>query len=146
MLFVDPIFLFLFAPIAVVGFWALRSYVGITAALLWLTGCSIFFYGYETPHLIVYLLASYGFNYFVSRQLSDKPKRWLFALAVIVNLAYLGYFKYTNFFLANVEYLTGAHFNLSKIILPLGISFYTFQQIVYLSDAYNGHLKSVSFI
>jgi D-alanyl-lipoteichoic acid acyltransferase DltB (MBOAT superfamily) len=146
MLFVDPVFLFLFAPIVVFGFWILRSYAGITAALLWLTGCSIFFYGYEAPRLVVYLLASYSFNYLVSRRLSVKPKGWLFALAVIVNLAYLGYFKYTNFFLSNVEYLTGAHFNLSKVILPLGISFYTFQQIVYLSDAYNGHLTSLSFI
>src|SRR6266704_110398 len=104
MLFVDPVFLFLFSPIAVFGFWALRSHAGITAALLWLTGCSIFFYGYVAPRLVVYLLASYSFNYLVSRRLSVQPKAWLFALAVTVNLAYLGYFKYTNFLLANVEY------------------------------------------
>ena len=73
-------------------------------------------------------------------------KKQVLAFAIAANLLLLGYYKYANFFLANVNTLTGSSLSLGEIILPLGISFFTFTQIAFLVDTYQGKVKEYNFI
>ena len=90
-------------------------------------------------------LGSATTNFFVERKLlSIKKNRLFLLLGVLFNLCLLGYFKYFNFFIDNCNWLFGTHFQFTKIILPLGISFYTFQQIAYIVDAYKHELQPLA--
>src|ERR1019366_9054484 len=125
MLFSSYIFLFVFLPPTLVGFCLLSRWVGPKPAKLWLT------------------LASLLFNFWLGGRMgrvirsgrSGRP--WLF-WGVAANLLLLGYFKYANFFVSNIDALWGTDWTLRKIVLPLGISFFTFTQIAYLADVSRG--------
>jgi alginate O-acetyltransferase complex protein AlgI len=91
------------------------------------------------------------FNYFYGIQLSrdyraDRANPRALAIGIAVNLAVLAYFKYTNFFIDNANSLLGTHTALQQIVLPLGISFFTFQKIAYLVDAYRGEAEEYDFL
>ncbi|MEM9253821.1 MAG: MBOAT family O-acyltransferase [Pseudomonadota bacterium] len=110
---------------------------------------SLFFYGYWKPEYLLLILFSIGFNYFVGRLLSsDGPGRSKVVLVfgVAVNLGLLGYFKYANFFIENVNAALGTHWDVGTIFLPLAISFFTFQQISYLVDAWQGKTREYNFL
>jgi alginate O-acetyltransferase complex protein AlgI len=79
------------------------------------------------------------------RQEAARRKR-LLIVAVAANLLLLGYYKYANFFMGSVNSLAGSHLSLGEIILPLGISFFTFTQIAFLVDTYQGKVKEYNFI
>lgn len=153
MLFNSYEFLFLFLPIAVGGYFFLGSREKTSEwANIWLVGLSLFFYSYWDIKYLPLLLLSIGFNYMVSghiiRYRKEKQKRnakIVFLLGIVFNAALLGFFKYTDFFLENLNYL-GAHFPLLHIILPLGISFFTITQMVYLVDCYEGVAKERKLI
>lgn len=153
MLFNSYEFLFLFLPIAVGGYFFLGSREKTSEwANIWLVGLSLFFYSYWDIKYLPLLLLSIGFNYMVSgyiiRYRKEKQKRnakIVFLLGIVFNAALLGFFKYTDFFLENLNYL-GAHFSLLHIILPLGISFFTITQMVYLVDCYEGVAKERKLI
>ena len=109
----------------------------------WLVLASLAFYAAWNPRYLVLLLGSIAFNFLVGRGLtpnslllSTAARKLLLACGVIGNLALLGYYKYANFFVENVNHLMGSSISLGTIILPLGISFFTFTQIAYLVDAY----------
>jgi len=140
MLFNSYIFLFVFLPIAWIVFRLMARLRSATAAMLTLVAASLFFYGYWNPKLILLLLLSVAFNYSWSTWL-DRARAYsklLLALGIGVNLAVLGYFKYTNFLLENLS-RTGLLPQMKwNIVLPLGISFFTFVQIAYLVDIYTG--------
>src|ERR1017187_6033149 len=108
MLFSSYIFLFLFLPTALIGFGLLSRYRGVKAAKLWLVLASLFFYGWWNPVYVGLILASMMFNYWVGRQigrcgrLGRRAGGALF-WGVAVNLLLLGYFKYANFFIHNVD-------------------------------------------
>ncbi len=148
MLFNSYQFLFLFFPIAVVGFFsfARRSHV---LAAGWLTLASLVFYGWWSLAYVPLLLSSILFNYWTGWQIShaSQPvrKRWLI-FALIANLALLGYFKYADFFIATVDAVTGVEWPLLNIILPIGISFFTFTQIAFLVDTYQGKVREYRFV
>lgn len=84
------------------------------------------------------MLGSIIFNYSLGVQLAKgaKRKKMMLTVGIIANLVTLGYYKYANFFLDNINALSGSHFHLEGIILPIGISFYTFTQIAFLVDSY----------
>ncbi len=115
---------------------------------MWLVVCSLFFYGWWDARFVLLIGFSLVVNFFVGRLLTvRKPQsRWIVGSGITVNLLLLGYFKYTNFFVDNVNALAGTSFFIEKIVLPIGISFFTFQQIAYLVDAHRGEAREYSFL
>lgn len=146
MLFSSYSFIFIFLPLAWLGWRASARFGGLRWAAGWLTVASLAFYSWwdwrYTPVLLVSLLV----NYAVGRRLAAAPgtqRGWLvFGLAW--NLGLLAFFKYWNFIAGNVNTLAGEVLPLSKLVLPLGISFFTFQKIAFLVDAWKGRITRVS--
>src|SRR5215831_8691281 len=143
MLFSSYTFLFFFLPATLTGFCLLSRYRGPKTAKIWLVLASLFFYGWWNPVYVGLILASMGFNYGMGRHIggrvrSDGQAKGALFLGVAMNLAVLGYFKYANFFINTVNGISGSHWVLGRIVLPLGISFFTFTQIAYLVDASRG--------
>jgi alginate O-acetyltransferase complex protein AlgI len=146
MVFSDPIFLAGFLPASLMLFYLVRTYAGGTAAAWTLLGLSMVFYAYWSVPFLGLLLVQIGLNYAAGYRIQTAPHRALLPLAVIFNLALLGYFKYRNFFLENVGDLIGVQFYLTALVVPLGISFHTFQQIAMLVDIKNGQEKLPQFL
>ena len=117
-------------------------------ATLWLVLASFIFYGYLDVKYVPLLFGSITFNYLVGRQLESHSghKLWL-VFGIVVNVLLLGYFKYMDFFLVTVNNVVGADvFDLPHIVLPLGISFFTFTQSAYLVDAYRKEAAPHDFL
>ncbi|HQT27478.1 MAG TPA: MBOAT family O-acyltransferase, partial [Burkholderiales bacterium] len=110
---------------------------------IWLGLCSLFFYGYwnfaYVPLLLLSICANYAFGFMIG-----KGKRMLIP-GLLFNLALLGYYKYAHFFLSNIDRLAGFDWQIGRIVLPLGISFFTFTQIAYLMDVKRGEAREYSF-
>lgn len=130
MLFNSYPFLFVFFPVCLLGFYLLYRRAG-ELWVYWLTACSLAFYGYWNISYLPILLGSIAFNYALAFYL-QKGNKPLLVLGVAANLATLFYFKYFNFFLDTVGAAEGTW---PEIVLPIGISFFTFQQIAFLVDA-----------
>ncbi|MDR3395493.1 MAG: MBOAT family protein [Parasulfuritortus sp.] len=152
MLFNSYIFILLFLPLTLLGFFLIGSYSRPIAAL-WLFAASLFFYGWWNPAYVGLLLASVFFNYAVGMALSRehalrhlRRSQGILGLGVTSNLCLLGYFKYANFFVSNIDSALNLDWQIEPIILPLGISFFTFTQIAFLVDAYRGEVKETNFI
>src|SRR5579859_2518053 len=138
MLFSSYTFLFQFLPAVALAFAAARRH-SPRAGILVLAVASLFFYGAWKPIYLLLLIASIGANFSLGLLMEDGSRRRAVGmLGVALNLALLCYFKYTNFIFDNINVLTGAPLPLLNIVLPLGISFFTFQQIAYLVDVMRG--------
>ena len=138
MLFSSYTFLFQFLPATVLAFAAARRH-SPRAGILVLAGASLFFYGAWQPVYLLLLLTSVAINFGLGLRMEDPLRRRATGtFGVVLNLALLCYFKYTNFILDSLNALTGAPLPFVNIILPLGISFFTFQQIAYLVDVMRG--------
>src|ERR1700739_1896412 len=138
MLFSSYTFLFQFLPATVLAFAAARRH-SPRAGILVLGGASLFFYGAWRPVYLLLLLASVAVNFGLGLRMEDPLRRRATGMfGVALNLAVLCYFKYTNFILDSLNALTGAPLPFVNIVLPLGISFFTFQQIAYLVDVMRG--------
>jgi alginate O-acetyltransferase complex protein AlgI len=138
MLFSSYTFLFQFLPAVVLAFAAARRH-SQRAGILVLAGASLFFYGAWRPSYLLLLIASIAVNFSLGLLMEDPRRRRVVGLiGVALNLALLCYFKYTNFIFDSLNMLTGAPLPLVNIVLPLGISFFTFQQIAYLVDVMRG--------
>nr|ABZ09807.1 putative MBOAT family protein [uncultured marine microorganism HF4000_APKG8K5] len=140
MLFSSPEFLFVFLPLCLLAFHLTLWKAGGTAAMGVSVLFSVFFYGWWNPPYLVLLLGSIGGNFLFTRRLAIAPSRFLLVFAIVLNLAVLGYFKYRNFFLENVGLALGEAWSFGTIVIPLGISFFTFQQIALLIDANDGEV------
>jgi len=143
MLFSSYSFLFFFLPVTLAGFIVLSRHQGPQAARVWLVLTSLFFYGWWNPVYVALIVASMAFNFTLGRQMGrlarlGKPTKGTLVFAVAANLALLGYFKYANFFVHSVNAVAGTHWDMGRIVLPLGISFFTFTQIAYLVDVSRG--------
>lgn len=103
---------------------------------------SLFFYFYGDSKYIVLLLISSLVNYILGRLISKKNKKLFLIIGLIFNFGLLFYFKYFNFFLSNINSLFKSNINLFSIVLPLGISFYTFKNASYLIDVYKNRVNS----
>jgi alginate O-acetyltransferase complex protein AlgI len=138
MLFSSYTFLFQFLPAVALAFVAARRH-SPRAGILVLAGASMFFYGAWRPIYLLLLLASIAANFSLGLVMENpRRRRAIGMLGVALNLALLGYFKYTNFFIGSIGALNGAPLPQLDIVLPLGISFFTFQQIAYLVDVMRG--------
>ena len=144
MLFTSGEFLFVFLPVTLLVFFAAARWVGKAVAAGWLALASLVFYGYWRVEHTALLAASIVFNYCFgewilrARTRGRPSSRLLLAIAVAANLAALAYFKYADFFLRTAAEISGADIPLLGIVLPLGISFFTFTQIAYLVDVHAG--------
>jgi alginate O-acetyltransferase complex protein AlgI len=138
MLFSSYTFLFQFLPATVLAFAAARRH-SPRAGIMVLAGASLFFYGAWRPVYLLLLVASIAINFGLGLRMEDPlRRRAIGTLGVALNLAVLCYFKYTNFIFDSINTLTGAPLPFFNIVLPLGISFFTFQQIAYLVDVMRG--------
>lgn len=139
MLFNSYIFIFVFLPVVLFAYQAAERVWGNIATRVCLSASSLFFYGWWNPKYLSLILASVTFNYLLGRQLirSSGQRRWLI-FAVAGNLAILGYFKYSGFIVENLNRMTGWELAVHTVVLPIGISFFTFTQIAYLVDLRNG--------
>jgi D-alanyl-lipoteichoic acid acyltransferase DltB (MBOAT superfamily) len=133
-----------FLPISLVGFYLLTNQRLVFGAKLWLVLCNLFFYGFWNPVYLPLLLGSMLVNYVLGVELGHDRARLvltrkrLLVIGIAFNLGALGYFKYTDFLVGNLNALAGSNYALPGIVLPLAISFFTFQQIAYLVDSYLG--------
>lgn len=120
---------------------------------LWLVLASLYFYAQGSGTFFVLFIADVLINYALGSLIviADKSgrrwtKRLLLTAGLLLNIAFLGYYKYANFAIENINLLSGQAFPLLEIVLPLGISFYTFQLIAYLVDCYRGQTKETPLI
>jgi alginate O-acetyltransferase complex protein AlgI len=146
MLFNSYEFIFLFLPVTLLIYVILVHNRKKEAAMTWLVVASLFFYGWWNPVYLLLIIGSMLFNYYTGVQLSYRQNRLLLGIAIAVNLGLLGYFKYANFFVENISNLAGLGWNIEHIVLPLAISFFTFQQIAYLVDAYRRETSEYNFL
>ncbi len=152
MLFNSYGFIFLYLPAVLLGFFVLAR-TSRSLAAGWLALASVFFYGYWNPAYIGLLLGSIACNYAFGMWIAkagirgeERRRKQLLIVAITANLALLAYYKYANFFVGNINALTGTSWGLEEIVLPLGISFFTFTQIAFLVDTYQGKVKEYSLI
>jgi len=143
MVFSSLLFLFRFLPAAFLLYYITpRRYKNLALVIL-----SLIFYGWGEPRYILIMFASIACDYFAGLIIEahrDNPRIMKAGLlmSVFFNLGMLGFFKYTNFFISNINAVTGLSIEFLSITLPLGISFYTFQTMSYTIDVYRGKVKA----
>lgn len=155
-LFNSYIYIFLFLPIVLFGYFSLNRMRLILAAKAWLVFTSLFFYSYWNPVYLPIILGSMLVNYGIGTALSrqgatviKEPKvtrKAILVLGVLMNLGLLGYFKYVDFFITTLNSVAGSDYTLLHLVLPLAISFFTFQQIAYLVDSYRSETQEYDFL
>ncbi len=152
MLFNSYEFIFAFLPISFFIYFYLNSQKLTHAAKAFLVFASLFFYSWWNIAYLPIILSSMLFNYIIGVSLSREKeqtrisKKTLLVFGVVANVALLGYFKYTDFLIENVNLLINGHIPLLHLALPLAISFFTFQQIAYLVDSYRGETQEYDFL
>jgi alginate O-acetyltransferase complex protein AlgI len=152
MLFSSAGFLFGFLPVALAGFYLLGRFSRVSA-IRWLIVVSLVFYGWWRPLNVLIISPSIIINFFIARALlrlsqneqSRGTSKTILVLGILFNVAFLGVFKYTDFVTGTINDVFDANLILRHIILPLGISFITFQKIAFLIDVQAGRIKSFTF-
>ena len=145
MVFSSAVFLLVFLPTVLLLYYALPERVRNPLLLV----ASLLFYAWGEPVYILIMLFSTVFDYCNGRMLETLDRRgrpekrkWVLLLSLIGNLGILGFFKYTDFLISSVNALTGQAFDLPGIVLPIGISFYTFQTLSYTIDVYRREIPA----
>ena len=148
MLFNSYEFIFLLLPAAVLGYFLLNHISKKELAKVYLVLISLFFYGYNEWKYVAIIVLSIILNYSACRLMEkyDQKKMIILSICVILNLLILGYFKYTDFLIENINLFFHGEIGYLRLALPLGISFFTFQQISYLIDASRGECCKHSFL
>lgn len=148
MLFNSYIFILLFLPVTLAVYFGLNKLGKFTAAKLSLVLASLIFYGYNHFSYVFVILSSIFLNYGLVKLMQRIPrcKKPIVLLGIIGNIALLGYFKYYDFLLININAIFGSSFDLLHLALPLGISFFTFQQLSFLIDAGRGESTCENFL
>ncbi len=172
MLFNTPEYFLLFLPVSIIVYFFFSKRRYFAASKLWLLLCSLFFYCYWKFDYIWILLGSIVFNFVIGSILSKEAcasqselkdnknsdkhtqitklnltkRKLILIFGVSANVALLGYYKYTDFLISDLNLLLGSSYELVHIVLPLAISFFTFQQIAYLVDSYKGLTKEYDFV
>ena len=148
MVFSTAVFLFRFLPVVLLGYLLVCASARLLrrspwpAANLWLLLASLFFYAWGEQERVALMLVSIAGNYcfglWAHARRETGATRVVVAVALVFNLGLLGWFKYANFFVANVESLTGSELAWTQVVLPIGISFFTFQALSYVFDVARG--------
>lgn len=151
MLFNSYVFLLLFLPLILIGYFGWNHFGKYQTAKAFLIGMSFWFYGFFRPSYLIILITSilvnYGFHLFFRHSVQKRSERKLVLfIAVALNLGTLGYFKYLDFLLTEINFFSHANIPLMGILLPLGISFFTFQQLGFVIDSYRGEVEPYSFL
>ncbi len=145
MVFSSYEFIFLFLPIVLIGYFCAHKSMMLQNIIL--VAGSLFFYAYFNPSYLLIILASIIVNYLLAYTISkfSEKKHGVSKLACVVavlfNIGLLGYYKYYDFFVENINSVFSTDFNLKNIILPLGISFFTFQQLSFVISVYKKEEK-----
>jgi len=148
MLFNSYPFFFAFLPLTLVLFLIIRRFNYPIFINILLIAASLFFYAWWNPKYLVLLIFSIVFNYSIAILINktwEQPwwRKVILIIGISGNLLLLGYFKYAGFFAKVVNELSGSQLDFGNIVLPLGISFFTLQQVSYLIDAYRGKPKNL---
>ena len=158
MLFNSPAYIFLFLPVVIALYYLLNKSRLVVVGKAWLVLASLFFYGYWNPKYLLLIIGSKLANFAIGKALhrtrrdrgsvQNPPltRRNILIGGIVLNLALLGFFKYADFFLTNLNVAIGASIPILELALPLGISFFTFQQIAYLVDCYKEDTKEYDFL
>ena len=150
MLFNSYIFIFLFLPLTLMGWYYLNSKKAYRTAKYFLAGMSLWFYGYFNIYylavIVVSILGNYLLSFLMKFSKTKLSSRIGLAAGLLFNLGFLFYFKYYDFFFENINALFHTNFTLRHILLPLGISFFTFQQISFIVDRCLGKAEHYSFV
>lgn len=149
MLFNSYIFIFLFLPLCILGYFGLNHYKKYTLSQIFLLGMSLWFYGYYNINYLYVITVSVIFNYGMYLiLLGNREKKYAkgFMIAGVAgNIGMLLYFKYMDFFIENINTVFKTDISFLRIALPLGISFFTFQQVSFIVDAYRGEVPRYNF-
>lgn len=135
MVFSSLIFLFFFLPAVLFCYYIVPTRF-IRARNMVLLLFSLFFYFYGEPKLIIMLVLSILMNYLFGLSMRSRYRKSLLIFCITANLTLLGVFKYLNFFIRTADGLLGLNIQLTSIVMPIGISFYTFQALSYVIDVY----------
>lgn len=155
MLFNSPLFIFIFLPLVALIYFFLNKIRYTVLAKGWLVLASLFFYGYWNTDYLFLIIISMLFNYAFGKLLhkvNDENKKSKFIRktilikGIILNLATLSYYKYTDFIIENINYIFDSEIPVMDLLLPLAISFFTFQQVAYLVDCYKSDTQEYSFL
>lgn len=152
MVFSSYIFILCFLPVFIIGYYFIGKFSKkYTAALVYIIIMSMIFYGYSNIRFLLILLASILLNWKVSRlfyrdYISSNGRKALLCGGICASILLIFYFKYYNFFAENINFLFSESLAIRDIILPLGISFYTFQQISFIVDSYHDETKDYKFL
>ena len=150
MLFNSYLFIFFFLPIVLLAYLQLENYKKYHWAVCWLILASLVYYGWWKPQFLLLLFGSILANSIFGKILcapgsvTKSYRSAALAAGIVFNLGVLAFFKYADFFVTNADYLFGFEFALPNILLPIGVSFITFQKIAFLVDAYRGQVKQFS--
>ncbi|MGC1575901.1 MAG: MBOAT family protein [Beijerinckiaceae bacterium] len=144
MLFTSPEFLLVFLPLTLLGFHLLRLLGRERLCVPWVFLASMTFYAWWSPRFLLLLIISMLVNWAAAHAVARRQglqRKALFIFGLIWNLGILAYFKYADFFISSLDAAAGLDWTLLHIVLPLGISFFTFQKIAYLADIHAGYAK-----
>ena len=146
MLFNSHFFIFLFFPLSVIGYFTLQRFKKPQLAKYFLFLISLWFYAANDIRSLPVLIVSILVNFYLGKQIlkTETHKKLLCVIGILLNIAVLGVFKYLNFFMENISFVFGQSYTPISLILPLGISFFTFQQISYLIDCKNNNADDYS--
>ena len=150
MLFNSYIFIFAFLPITLFGYYLINRFKKPDIAQWWLFIASLFFYAYFNPSYLLLIVFSIAVNFAVNKGLhavkAPKARKAVLALGLIIDIGVFIYFKYYDFFVENINAVFQTSFAFKHILLPLGISFFTFQQISYIIDCYRKEVRDYPFV
>lgn len=150
MLFNSYIFILAFLPLCLIGYFGLNHFQKYSLGQFFLLAMSLWFYAYFNASYLLVILVSILMNYalylLMQRAESKKLRKTVMITGVVLNLGILGYFKYMDFFIENVNALFKTNISALNIVLPLGISFFTFQQLSFIIDTYRGEVPRYNFL
>jgi alginate O-acetyltransferase complex protein AlgI len=150
-LFNSYVFIFCFLPLVLAGYALLRRASNVLWPISWLVLASLVYYAWWRPEFLLLLLFSITVNFafgtlIIDGGLSRTQSRAILTIGIAFNLCLLGYFKYAGFFVANVDSILGLQWAVPSIVLPIGISFITFQKIAFLVDAHRGLVRNFTLL
>jgi len=143
-------FIFAFLPVTLLGYYLLRRFGRSRISVAWLIAASLVFYGWFSPIYVGSVVGSIILNYIlglkIRKPVTGGNQKAFLILGISLNLALMGYFKYTNFFIDNINLILGSNLAFHHIILPLAVSFFTLHQVSYLIDVYRSEISNHDFL
>jgi alginate O-acetyltransferase complex protein AlgI len=141
MLFNSPEFIYFFLPFSIAAWWCLQKMNREQDAQWLVVICSIYFYGWWDTRYVPLLIGNALGNFYLGQKIAETKSKTLLIAGLMVNIGLLGYFKYADFFIENWNAVADSEYSLLQLVLPLGISFFTFQVIAYLVDCSKGSVS-----